>query len=187
MTDATPTPSAAQPVAACPFCNSKNASPFSVKSCHSVLCTACGGEGPESESEDGAIAAWNRRAAPPADTAMTAPPAPQPVQPWQPSFDAISHEQEQLAIQFSMEIAGPRGKQPSLPDPVRLLEMAEALYLAEWRAFFPGHSAGNEVSKTDEKESDMIALLQDKNFRMSGGSEFALEIVAKLRERLGEV
>jgi Lar family restriction alleviation protein len=45
----------------CPFCGSKNAAPYSVKSCHSVLCVACGGEGPEADSEEGAIAAWNLR------------------------------------------------------------------------------------------------------------------------------
>jgi Lar family restriction alleviation protein len=47
----------------CPFCSSQNAAPYSVKSCHSVLCTACGGEGPEADSEEEAIEAWNRRAA----------------------------------------------------------------------------------------------------------------------------
>lgn len=45
----------------CPFCGSENAAPYSVKSCHSVLCTACGGEGPEATSEEAAIAAWNSR------------------------------------------------------------------------------------------------------------------------------
>ena len=49
----------------------------------------------------------------------------------EPQFDAFSVDQEQLAIQFCAEIAGPRGGRPSLPDPVRLLEMAEALYQAE--------------------------------------------------------
>lgn len=61
--------------------------------------------------------------------------APLPAQPqgqeaWQPKFDAM-HAQEQLAIKFCQEIAGKRGEKPSPPDPVRLLEMAEALYLAE--------------------------------------------------------
>jgi polyhydroxyalkanoate synthesis regulator phasin len=50
---------------------------------------------------------------------------------WEPKFEAMSPKQEQLAQQFSMEIAGPRGGKPSLPDPVRLLEIAEALYQAE--------------------------------------------------------
>lgn len=58
----------------------------------------------------------------------------QPIPSWEPKFDAISHVQEQLAIRFSNEIAGPKGSKPSLPDPVRLLEMAEALYLAEKNA-----------------------------------------------------
>lgn len=49
----------------------------------------------------------------------------------EPQFDAISVDQERLAEQFCAEIAGPRGGKPSLPDPVRLLEMAEALYRAE--------------------------------------------------------
>jgi chromosome segregation ATPase len=53
---------------------------------------------------------------------------------WEPKFEAIVHEQEQLAVKFSEEIAGKRGEKPSLPDPVRLLEMAEALYLAERNA-----------------------------------------------------
>lgn len=61
----------------------------------------------------------------------------QPVEttPWQPEFDATSLEQEQLVIQFCMEIAGPKGKPGSPPDPVRLLEMAEALYTAERKSF----------------------------------------------------
>lgn len=46
-------------------------------------------------------------------------------------FDGISPKQERLAIEFCMEIAGRRGEQPCPPDPVRLLEMAEALYRAE--------------------------------------------------------
>lgn len=35
-------------------------------------------------------------------------------------------------------------------------------------------------------QRDMITLLSDKNFRMSGGSDFALEIVAALRARPSE-
>jgi len=49
----------------------------------------------------------------------------------QPQFDATSPEQARLAIAFCLEIAGKRGTRGSLPDPVRLLEMAEALYRAE--------------------------------------------------------
>jgi hypothetical protein len=48
-----------------------------------------------------------------------------------PKFDAMSVEQERLAIEFCMVIAGRKGEKASPPDPVRLLEMAEALYLAE--------------------------------------------------------
>jgi Lar family restriction alleviation protein len=59
-------------LAKCPFCGSENAAPYAVKSCHSVLCVACGGEGPEQDSESAAIAAWNRR------------PAVQAVPPWIP-------------------------------------------------------------------------------------------------------
>lgn len=50
---------------------------------------------------------------------------------WRPEFDAIAPEQERLAREFCHEIAGPRGKPGTPPDPVRLLEMAQALYLAE--------------------------------------------------------
>ena len=50
---------------------------------------------------------------------------------WEPQFDCMTPKQEELAVQFCQEIAGPRGKRGSPPDPVRLLEMAEALYKAE--------------------------------------------------------
>lgn len=50
---------------------------------------------------------------------------------WEPQFDCMTPKQEELAIQFCQEIAGPRGERGSPPDPVRLLEMAEALYKAE--------------------------------------------------------
>lgn len=50
---------------------------------------------------------------------------------WEPSFDAMSRRQEDLARQFCAEIAGLKGERGSPPDPVRLLEMAEALYQAE--------------------------------------------------------
>lgn len=50
---------------------------------------------------------------------------------WQPEFDAMSRQQEALALQFCLEIAGQRGEPGALPDPVRLLEMAQALYEAE--------------------------------------------------------
>ena len=48
-----------------------------------------------------------------------------------PQFNCDYSQQEDLAIQFCMEIAGRKGEKGSLPDPVRLLEMAEALYHAE--------------------------------------------------------
>lgn len=50
---------------------------------------------------------------------------------WRPKFDALCPQQEELAIQFCREIAGRRDETGRLPDPVRLLEMAQALYMAE--------------------------------------------------------
>lgn len=50
---------------------------------------------------------------------------------WEPKFDGMELEQERLAMAFCQEIAGPKGKRGSPPDPVRLLEMARALYQAE--------------------------------------------------------
>ena len=50
---------------------------------------------------------------------------------WEPGFDFMVPGQEELAMQFCLEIAGPRGKKGSPPDPVRLMEMAQALYKAE--------------------------------------------------------
>lgn len=50
---------------------------------------------------------------------------------WEPEFDAMESAQEALAVQFCIEIAGLRGQKGSPPDPVRLLEMAQALYKAE--------------------------------------------------------
>lgn len=50
---------------------------------------------------------------------------------WRPAFGVMSPRQEELAIQFCQEIAGLRGEPGRLPDPVRLLEMAQALYEAE--------------------------------------------------------
>ncbi|WP_311221371.1 MULTISPECIES: phosphotransferase [unclassified Acidovorax] len=56
---------------------------------------------------------------------------------WQPRFDVMSPKQEALAIQFCAEIAGRVGEAGSPPDPVRLLEMAEALYQAEREEMAP--------------------------------------------------
>lgn len=50
---------------------------------------------------------------------------------WEPEFDAMSVEQEKLVWEFCVEIAGKRGEKGSAPDPVRLLEMAQSLYLSE--------------------------------------------------------
>ena len=50
---------------------------------------------------------------------------------WEPEFDAMALEQEHLVLDFCEEIAGRRGEPGSPPDPVRLLEMAQALYRAE--------------------------------------------------------
>lgn len=50
---------------------------------------------------------------------------------WRPAFDVMSPRQEELVIQFCQEIAGRKGEPGRLPDPVRLLEMAQALYEAE--------------------------------------------------------
>lgn len=65
----------------------------------------------------------------------TKPPAPvqavEPLTAWQPQFEAISHKQETLVREFCAEIAGPFGGVGNPPDPVRLLEMAQALYEAE--------------------------------------------------------
>ena len=63
------------------------------------------------------------------------------VEGWRPAFDAMSPRQEELAQQLCMEIAGRRGEPGSPPDPVRLLEMAQALYEAE-RDTFCTRSAG---------------------------------------------
>lgn len=57
------------------------------------------------------------------------------VEGWRPEFDVISQRQEELVIQFCQEIAGTHDKPGSPPDPVRLLEMAEALYEAERESF----------------------------------------------------
>jgi len=56
---------------------------------------------------------------------------------WEPQFDVMCAKQEELVMQFCHEIAGPRGEKGSPPDPVRLLEMAGALYEAERDAFAP--------------------------------------------------
>jgi len=49
---------------------------------------------------------------------------------WEPEFEGLG-KQEDLVIKFCEEIAGKVGAIHCLPDPVRLLEMAQALYIAE--------------------------------------------------------
>lgn len=56
---------------------------------------------------------------------------------WEPQFNVMSPTQEALVQQYCAEIAGPKGKPGRPPDPVRLLEMAQELYLAERRECGP--------------------------------------------------
>lgn len=56
---------------------------------------------------------------------------------WEPQFDVMSPTQEALVQQYCAEIAGPKGEPGRPPDPVRLLEMAQELYLAERRECGP--------------------------------------------------
>lgn len=94
-----------------------------------VDCLVCGIQTKIHDTEAEAIAAWERR----------------PVS-WEPKFDAMSHEQEQLAIKFCEQIGGRKGEKSSLPDPVRLLEMAEALYLAERNDTYPAPVVADLIS-----------------------------------------
>lgn len=50
---------------------------------------------------------------------------------WRPSFDGMSPSQEELLLDFCTEIGDEFGQNFGGFDPVRLLEMAEALYEAE--------------------------------------------------------
>lgn len=68
---------------------------------------------------------------------------------WRPTFTADSAEQERLLLEFCHEIAGPRGKKGSPPDPVRLLEMAKALYEAERNDWFAAPTAAGAVTLPD--------------------------------------
>jgi Lar family restriction alleviation protein len=45
----------------CPFCNSENVALRGEAGWSTVMCAACGGEGPEHNSERAASDAWNRR------------------------------------------------------------------------------------------------------------------------------
>jgi hypothetical protein len=76
---------------------------------------------------------------------------------WEPQFDAMESAQEALAVQFCIEIAGLRGQKGSPPDPVRLLEMAEALYKAEADAQLVDKSPNLQ-----EPLVDKTAKLQDR-------------------------
>lgn len=56
-----------------------------------------------------------------------------------PEFDAMTPEQEELAVKFCQEIAGLKGQEGRIPDPVRLLEMAEELYWSEFNHYNEGN------------------------------------------------
>ena len=77
--------------------------------------------------------------------------------PWEPGFDFMAPGQEELAMQFCLEIAGPRGKKGSPPDPVRLMEMCQALYKAEADAQLVDKSPNLQ-----EPLVDKTANLQDR-------------------------
>jgi hypothetical protein len=55
---------------------------------------------------------------------------------WEPQFDGMTPGQKELVRQYCQEIAGKRGVKGSPPDPVRLPEMAEALYKVERAAAY---------------------------------------------------
>lgn len=76
---------------------------------------------------------------------------------WEPQFDCMAPGQEELAVQFCAEIAGPRGQPGRNPDPVRLLEMAQALYKAEADAQLVDKSPNLQ-----EPLVDRTANLQDR-------------------------
>lgn len=65
---------------------------------------------------------------------------------WEPAFDIMVPGQEELVMQFCMEIAGPKGRPGRLPDAVRLLEMAQALYQVERQAAVKLPQAGELVN-----------------------------------------
>lgn len=79
---------------------------------------------------------------------------------WEPQFDACGSDQEQMALKFCLEIAGERGEKGSLPDPVRLLEMAEALYIAERDECRPAEVADSFASGWEAmRNAATLALL----------------------------
>lgn len=61
-----------------------------------------------------------------------------------PQFDAMTPAQERLAVGFCEEIAGRGDGAGAVLNPVRLLEMAQALYLAEVNAGKPAPPSGPE-------------------------------------------
>lgn len=73
-----------------------------------------------------AVNALDRYARPPA-----AAPSATSAATWEPQFDCMTPGQEELVMEFCLEIAGRRGEPGRAPDPVRLLEMAQALYEVE--------------------------------------------------------
>lgn len=74
---------------------------------------------------DGFLKSWGWRQFARKILDLRAPPA------WEPQFDVMSPKQEALVREFCAEIAGPTGQPGRPPDPVRLLEIAQALYEAE--------------------------------------------------------
>lgn len=80
---------------------------------------------------------------------------------WEPQFDACGSDQEQLALKFCLEIAGERGAKGSPPDPVRLLEMAEDLYIAERDECRPSDAADSFASGWEAMRNAATLALSD--------------------------
>ncbi|KFJ08708.1 hypothetical protein DR66_6069 [Delftia acidovorans] len=100
---------------------------------------------------------------------------------WEPGFDFMAPGQEELAMQFCLEIAGPRGKKGSPPDPVRLMEMCQALYKAEADARLVDKSPDLQ-----EPLVDKTANLQDRPLPLSDAEIIAAQAALALsRSRIG--
>lgn len=82
---------------------------------------------------------------------------------WHPQFDLMSAKQEELVMQFCAEIAGPRGEKGSPPDPVRLLEMAEALYEAERGDALVGIGGSNVAASLPPDPASRVDSTQTHN------------------------
>lgn len=82
---------------------------------------------------------------------------------WIPQFEAISPTQESLALQFCAEISGNKGCSPLFPDPVRLLEMAQALYLAEYD--FTQQDNSSDVIAFSDLSTPLISLRLYENLQ----------------------